>query len=151
MCCSHIYPLVVYRLSVLPIACTILFKLERILFQLIWTKRFPLVRREICYLHPSEGGLSVSNVETQRHTLCLTFLDRVCSQDTAAGSFWKVDAKQSFSSLRSMHSADGETHRLPRRECPFYRECRHALKVLFRLQTGLSDSRPYRIGHYIIV
>ena len=25
---------------------------------------------------------------------------------------------------------------------PFYRECRHALKVLSRLQTGLSDSRP---------
>ena len=41
-----------------------------------------------------------------------------------------------------MHFADGKTHRLPRRECPFYRECRHALKVLSRLQTGLSDSRP---------
>ena len=32
VCCSHIYPLVVYRLSVLPIPRTILFKLERILF-----------------------------------------------------------------------------------------------------------------------
>ena len=89
-----------------------------------------------------EGGLGVPNVETQRHTLRLTFLDRVCSQDTAARSFWKEDAKQSFPSLRSVHSADGETHRLPRCECPFYRECRHALKVLSRLQTGLSGSRP---------
>ena len=125
VCCSHIYSLVVNQLSVLPIPPTILFKLERILFQFIWAKRFPLVRREICY-----------------HTLRLTFLDRMCSQDTAAGSVWKEDAKQSFPSLRSVHFADGEAHRLPRRECPFYRECRHALRVLSRLQTGFSDSRP---------
>ena len=142
VCNSHIYSLAVYRLSVLPIPATILFKLERILFQFLWAKRHPLVQREICYLHPSEGGLGVPNVEVRRHTLRLTFLDRMCSRDTAAGSVWKEDAKQSFPSLRSVHFADGETHRLPRCECPFYRECRHALKVLSRLQTGLSDSRP---------
>ena len=43
VCCSHTYSLVVYRLSVLPIPATILFKLERIFFQFIWAKRFPLV------------------------------------------------------------------------------------------------------------
>ena len=58
------------------------------------------------------------------------------------GSVWKEDARQSFPSLRSVHFADGEAHRLPICECPFYRECRHALKVLSRLQTGLSESRP---------
>ena len=36
----------------------------------------PLVRREICFLHPSEGGLGVPNVEARRHTLRLTFLER---------------------------------------------------------------------------
>ena len=142
MCCSHIYSLAVYRLSVLPIPATILFRLERILFQFLWAERHPLVRREICFLHPFEGGLGVPNVEAQRHTLRLTFLDRMCSRDTAAGSVWKEDAKQSFPSLRSVHFADGEAHRLPRRECPFYRECRHAFRFLSRLQTGLSDSRP---------
>ena len=76
------------------------------------------------------------NVETRRHTLHLTFLDRMCSQDTTAGSFWKEDAKQCFPSLRSVHSADGETRRLLRREC------RHVLKALSQLQTGLSDSQP---------
>ena len=40
---SHIYSLVVYRLLVLPIPCTILFKLERILFQFVWAKQFPLI------------------------------------------------------------------------------------------------------------
>ena len=141
VCCSHIYSLAVYRLSLLPIPATILFKLERILFQFLWAKRHPLVRREICYLHLSEGGLGVPNVEAWRHTLRLTFLDRMCSRDTAAGSVWKEDAKQSFPSLRSVHSADGEAHRLPRRECPFYRECRHALKVLSR---PLSSRALYR-------
>ena len=90
----------------------------------------------------SEGSVGVPNVETRRYTLRLTFLDRMCSQDTAAGSFWKEDAKRPFPSLRSVHSPDGETHRLPSSECPFYREYRHALKVFSRLQTGLSDSRP---------
>ena len=64
------------------------------------------------------------------------------SEDTVAWSFWKNDAKQLFLSLRSVHSADGETHGLPRCECTFYRECRHSLKVFSRLQTGVSDSRP---------
>ena len=95
-----------------------------------------------CYLHLSEGGLGVPNVEARRHTLRLTFLDRMSSRDTAAESVWKEDAKQFFPSLRSVHSADEEAHRLLRRECPFYRECRHALKVLPQQQTGLSDSRP---------
>ena len=36
----------------------------------------------------------------------------------------------------------GGTHCLIRRKCPFYHECRHALKVLSRLLTGLSDSWP---------
>ena len=142
VCSSHIYSLAVYRLSVLPIPPTILFKLERILFQFVWAKRFPLVRREIYYLHPSEGGVGVLSVEARHHTLRLTFLDRMCSRDTVAVSVWKEDAEQSFPSLRSVHSAVGEAHRLPRRECPFYRECRHTLKLHSRLQTGLSDSRP---------
>ena len=38
VCISHIYYLAVYQLSVLSIPCTILFKLERILFQFIWAK-----------------------------------------------------------------------------------------------------------------
>ena len=58
------------------------------------------------YRHPSEGGLGVPNIETRHYTLHLTFLDRISSQDTATGSFWK-DTK-SFPSQKSVHSADGE-------------------------------------------
>ena len=82
------------------------------------------------------------NIKTQRHTLRLSFQDRMFSQDTATRSVWKEDAKLSFPSLRSVHSANGEIYHLPRKVCPLYRECRHVLKVLFQLQIGLSDSRP---------
>ena len=142
MCCSHIYSLAVYRLSVIQSRAPSYSSWKGSFSSSSGLRSFPLVRREICYLHPSEGGLGVPNVETRCHTLRLTFQNRMCSQDTAAGSVWKEDAKQSFPLLGSVHSADGEAYRLPRRECPFYRECRHALKVLSRLQAGLSDSRP---------
>ena len=102
-----------------------------------------MVRRGICYLHPSEGGLGVPNVETRRHTLRLTFLGRMCAQFDETGVFWKEDAKRAFPALKSVHSADGrEAHRLPRGECSFYGECRQALRVFSRVQSSLTDSRP---------
>ena len=79
VCEPHTYPQAFYRFSVLPIPCTILFKLERILFQFIWAKRAPLVRREICHLYPSEGGLGMPHIEMWHHTLRFSFLDRICS------------------------------------------------------------------------
>ena len=111
VCSSHIYSLAHYRLSILPIPCTILFKFEKKNCLFIWAKRAPLVRREICHLHPSEGGLGVPNIKMRRHTLRLSFLDRMCSQDNETESFWKEDARLSFPSLRSVHSSNRETHR----------------------------------------
>ena len=143
VCGSHIYPLILYRLSVLPLPVTYLVNLERALFQFIWGRRAPMVRREICFLHPSEGGLGVPNVETRRHTLRLTFLGRMCAQHDETGDFWKEDAKRAFPALKSVHSDDGrEAHRLPRNECSFYRECRQALRVFSRVQPSLNDTRP---------
>ena len=131
VCGSHIYLLALYRFSVLPIPCTILFKLERVLFQLIWTKR------EICYLHPPEGGLGVPNIKMRCHALRLSFLDRMCFETWS----FRIFARLSFPLLRNVHSADRETHRLPRGKCPCL-ECQLTLKVFSRSQTGLFDSRP---------
>ena len=77
----------------------------------------------ITQLHSSEGSLGIPNAETQRHILCFSFLSQMCSQDDETGAFWKEDARLSFPTLRSVHVAHVETHRLPRNECPFYREC----------------------------
>ena len=45
VCSSHIYPLVLYRLSVLPLLSTVLVEQERTLFWFVWKKRAPSVRR----------------------------------------------------------------------------------------------------------
>ena len=174
MCSSHIYLLVLYRLSVLPIPFTILFKLERILLQFIcaartstfWSftdfqcfqSRSPSYSswKESCISSSGSfgavGHLSASPVlkrprsaerrdETPRHILRLGIPGRICSHDDETGAFCKEDAKLSFLSLRSVHSAEGRDHRLTRNECPSSRECRHALKVLSRLKAGLFDGR----------
>ena len=142
VCVSHIYPIIVYRLSVLPLPCTDQLRLEQALFALLWGSKQPVVRREICQLHPSEGGLGMPNITIRQHTLRLNFLDRMCSQDEENGKFWKENAKKAFPALRSVHSDEGETRRLPRKECSFYRECRRALKVFSRVAEGLSDAQP---------
>ena len=103
-----------------------------------------MVRREICQLHPSEGGLGMPNIEIRQHTLRLDFLDRMSTQQVGIGQFWKEDAKKAFPALRSVHSDDGEAHRLPRNECSFYRECRRALKVLLRVKERLSITQPLK-------
>ena len=61
---------------------------------------------------------------------------------TRWGASGKKNPRLSFPLLRSVHSADGKTHRLPRCECSFFHECWLALKVLSQLKTGVSHSRP---------
>lgn len=78
----------------------------------------------------------MSNIETSRDTLRLHFMDLMCTQENVTS--WKEDAKIMFLSLRSVYSAEGEVHLLSQREQSFYREYRHALKVLSCTQTGLT-------------
>ena len=58
----------------------------------------------------------------------------------------KKTPRKAFLILKSVHSNDEETIRLPRNECSFYREYRHALKDFSRLQIGLYDNRPLSSG-----
>ena len=141
VCVTYIYPLVVYRMSAIPLPCTDLVQLETALFRLLWGHKQPMVRREICQLHPAEGGLGMPHVEKRRHTLRLNFLERMCTQNDGNGEFWKEDAKKAFPALRSVRSDCGESARRPRKECSFYRECRHALRAFLRVKESLSDTQ----------
>ena len=140
VCNSHIYPIFIYRLSVLPIPSDTLLYLQRALFNFLWLGRAPMVCRDVCYLHPSEGGLGMPNVEIRLHTLRLYYLDRMCTQDRETGGLWMEDTRKAFPALRGVHDSEGEAHRLPRGECPFYRECRRALKFLLRVKESLSSA-----------
>ena len=139
---SYHYLLVLYYLSVLHLPHNALVSLERVLYQFYWGKRGPLMRQEICRLHQSEGCLPVLSVQSHRHTLRNSFLGWTIIQYDETGDFWKEDGRKAFSSLRSVHLNDVETHCLSRNEYPFYHKCRHASRVFSRLQTGLSDCRP---------
>ena len=145
VCSSHIYTQVIYCLSVLSHA----------LFYSIWKgfctslsgKKGPLlVHQEICQLYPSEDSLGLINIEMHRHTLHLSFRDQMHSQDRETVAFRKE--KKSFQSLGSVYSSDGETHHLPRNECPFNCECWYTLKVLSQLLVSLTTSCG-QVRHYI--
>ena len=138
---SHIYPQILYWLYVLPIPCTIIFKLEKIVIQFIWAKRDPL--------SPSLVRRRPKNTECRDTTpFSISVSWAGCVHKKPTGAFWKEDTRLSFPSLRSVHAADGETHRLPRNKCLFYRERQHALKLsigwrLVSLTAGRCPIIPY--------
>ena len=73
--------------------------------------------------------------------LCLSvFLVGCAHQYDETSEFRKEDGKKAFPTLRSVHSNDMETHRLPRNACS-YGECQYDQRVFSQLQTGLSDNR----------
>ena len=143
VCCSHIYPLIVYHMSVLPLPSTVLNKLVKALFRFLWGPgRAHMVCREICQLHSSEGGLGMPDIMSRLVTLRLQFLIRMYTQEEAGiGEIWKEDAKRAFPALRSVRSDGGEANRVPRGEGSFYHECRKALKIFLRVKDRLSDTQ----------
>ena len=150
----------VYGLIVILLLCTVLVNLESVLFLSVWSKRASMVRRKICDFHhltydvvplysvllgPRQRGQAdqrVPKTEAQSLILRHSFQGRMCAHHDENGEFWKEDVKKAFPTLRNVHLKYEETHGLLRNECPFYHKCRYALKVFFRLPTGLSDNLP---------
>lgn len=100
VCVSHIYPIFLYRLSVLPHPYAILMQLGS--YPPCVADKAPKVCPEIRYFHPSKDDLGMSSVEIPQHTLRVAFLDRMCLQADRNGEFWKDDACKNFPSLRSV-------------------------------------------------
>lgn len=83
------YPILIYRPPVLQLPCAELILLVRVLFHLFWDDKAPDVRRPVCCLHPSEGGLGMSNVKIPQQTLRFKFQDRMYQQGEGKDLFWK--------------------------------------------------------------
>ena len=62
----HIFPLILYRLSVLPLPKDHQAALIQSLFKLLWKGGSPLVRRQVCYQRPCDGGLGMPDLESHR-------------------------------------------------------------------------------------
>ena len=147
MCGSHIYFFVFYRHSELPLYCTVLENLEKVLLHFVWGKWAPLVRCKICYRNPSESVLEVLTIKIRLHALCLTFLGRMYARYVEGGEL-KENPKKNFPTLEGIDWNDGETGQLPRNKCIFYREYQH-VKVFSQLVLVYLTAGPYRVGHYI--
>ena len=137
-------PLILYRFSVLPLSKDHRVALIQSLFKLLWKGRSPLVRRQVCYQRPRDGGLGMPDLESHRLAERLAYLGRSLTTDAV----WSLKVRVTFPDLGLCPSAEG-----PRRskdEPPFVIEGRRALRNLPR-SSDLSWTRKrvsdeFRLG-----
>ena len=134
MCAGYIFPFILYRLSVLPLPRDHRVALERPLFKLLWKDRSPMVRRQVCYQRPRDGGLGMPDLESHRLAERLAYLGRSLTTDAV----WNLKVRVAFPRLWLYPKAEGRVW--PRDEPPFVIECRRALRNLPR-SSDLSRSR----------
>ena len=134
VCAVHIFPLILYRLSVLPLPKDHRAALIQSLFKLLWKGGSPLVRRQVCYQRPCNGGLGMPDLESHLLAERLAYLGRSLTSDAV----WSLKVGVAFPDLRLCPEA--ESRRRPRDEPPFVIECRRALRNLPR-SSDLSWTR----------
>ena len=134
VCAGYIFPLILYRLSVLPLPKVHRVALEQSLFKFLWKGRSPMVHRQVCYQRPRDGGLGMPDLESHRLAERLAHLGRSLTTDAV----WSLKVRVAFPRLRLNPEAEGR--RRPRDEPPFVIECRRALRKLPR-SSDLSWTR----------
>ena len=103
VCAVHIFPLILYRLSVLPLPKDHRAALIQSLFKLLWKGRSPLVRRQVCYQRPRDGGLGMPDLESHRLTERLAYLGRSLTTDAV----WSLKVRVAFPDLGLCPLAEG--------------------------------------------
>ena len=134
VCAVYIFPFILYRWSVLPLPKNHRAALIQSLFKLLWKDRNPLVRRQVCYQRPRDGGLGMPDLESHRLAERLAYLGRSLTTDAV----WSLKVGVAFPDLRLYPKAKGR--RRSRDEPSFVIECRRALRNLPR-SSDLSWSR----------
>ena len=132
-CATYVFPLILYRLAVLPLPKARRLALQQSLSRLLWGGARPMVRRQVCIQRTRNGGLGMPDLESHWLAERLAYLGRSLTGD----SVWRRKASRTFPRLKSDPKAEGR--RKPLGETLFVRECRKALRNLL----GSSDlSRP---------
>ena len=85
VCAVYIFPLILYRLPVLPLPRDHRVALEQSLSKLLWKGRSPLVSRQVCCQRPWEGGLGMPDLESHRLAERLAHLGRSLTKKTVWG------------------------------------------------------------------
>ena len=132
-CATYVFPLILYRLAVLPLPKARRLALQQSLSRLLWGGARPMVRRQVCIQRTRNGALGMPDLESHWLAERLAYLGRSLTGD----SVWRRKASRTFPHLKSDPKAEGR--RRPLGEALFFSECRKALRNLL----GSSDlSRP---------
>ena len=128
-CAVYVFPLILYRLAVLPLPKARRLALQQSLSRLLWRGARPMVRRQVCIQRTRNGGLGMPDLESHWLAERLAYLGRVLT----GTAVWRLKASRTFPRLKSDPKAEGR--RRPLGETLFVRECRTALRNLL----GSSD------------
>ena len=123
-CATYVFPLILYRLSVLPLPARRLTRLQGHLDSLLWDEGKHYVCREVCVQSAGEGGLGQPSLLCHKNAERLTFLGRSLEEDAP----WVPVVENSFPNLKPDPSVEGR--RRPKGESRFFSECRTALRAL---------------------
>ena len=104
----YTFPLILYRLSVLPLPSDHRVALEQSLSKLLLKGWSPLVSRKVCCQRPQEGGLGMPDLESHRLAERLAYQGQSLTKKTV----WGHNVRDVFPRLRSNPGAEG--HHRPR-------------------------------------
>ena len=133
-CATYVFPMILYRLSILPLPAGRFIALERLLFTLLWkgwTKA--KVNRKVCFQRIQDGGLGMPDLRSHKRAERLSFLARTIEYEPA----WAHKVFSCFPLLGA--SLTAECRRRPRGESLFIHECRDALRGAVGFLSRSSD------------
>ena len=111
VCAVYVFPLILYRLTVLPLLKARRLALQRSLPRVIWWGRRPMVCRQVCIQRTHNGGLGMPDLVSHWLAKRLAYLGRSLLGDTV----WRRKASRIFPCLKSDPKTKGR--RKPRGEC----------------------------------
>ena len=133
-CGIYVFPLILYRLAVLPLPKARRLALQRPLSRLLWGRARRMVCRRVCIQRMRSGGLGMPDLESYWLAERLAYLGRSLTEDAV----WRRKGSRTFPRLNSDPKAEGQ--RKPLCDALFVRECRTALRNLLG-SSDLSRSR----------
>ena len=81
-CATYVFPLILYRLAVLPLPKARRLALQQSLSRLLWGGARPMVRRQVCIQRTRNGGLGMPDLESHWLAERLAYLGRVLTGDS---------------------------------------------------------------------
>ena len=100
---KYVFPLILYRLAVLPLPKARQLALQRSLSRFLWGDARPVVRRQVCIQCTCNGDLGLPDLESHWLAERLAYLGRSLTGDEE----WRQKASRTFPRLKSDPNTEG--------------------------------------------